>query len=96
LLSSLSVSGRRVVVTPGLIELGTEQRSQNEVLAREVARRGVELVVVGRTNRGALTHGYARDVPWCRVREDAVAWVRGSLTAGDAVLYLNDLPDQYP
>jgi len=31
-----------------------------------------------------------------RVRDDAVAWVRESLVAGDAVLYLNDLPDQYP
>jgi hypothetical protein len=29
-------------------------------------------------------------------RAAAVAWVRQELQAGDAVLYENDLPDQYP
>lgn len=29
-------------------------------------------------------------------REEAVAWVRGHLGPGDAVLYENDLPDHYP
>jgi UDP-N-acetylmuramoyl-tripeptide--D-alanyl-D-alanine ligase len=29
-------------------------------------------------------------------REDAVAWVRSHLSAGDVVLYENDLPDHYP
>lgn len=96
LLSSLSVTGRRVVVTPGLIELGAEQSARNEELAREVDRRGIELVVVARTNHAALSRGYGPRVRWFRVRDDAVTWVRESLHAGDAVLYLNDLPDQYP
>ena len=95
-LSVLTLTGRRVVVTPGLIELGVEQNDQNEELAREVARRGAQLAIVGRTNVGALSVGFGSDAPQFRVRDDAVAWVRESLVAGDAVLYLNDLPDQYP
>ena len=96
LLSALSVPGRRVMVTPGLVELGHEQRARNEELARDARRRGVELVVVARTNLAALARGYGAPVRGFRVRDDAVAWVRESLAAGDAVLYLNDLPDQYP
>ncbi|MDE3138501.1 MAG: UDP-N-acetylmuramoyl-tripeptide--D-alanyl-D-alanine ligase [Acidobacteriota bacterium] len=95
-LSALAVPGRRVAVTPGLIELGAEQGARNEELARDVHQRGVELVVVARTNLAALTRGYGSAVRRFRVRDEAVAWVRASLRAGDAVLYLNDLPDQYP
>jgi UDP-N-acetylmuramoyl-tripeptide--D-alanyl-D-alanine ligase len=95
-LTGLHLPGRRVVVTPGLIELGVEQSDQNEELARDIARREVELVIVGRTNFGALSHGYGHDARHFRVRDDAVAWVRESLVAGDGVLYLNDLPDHYP
>ncbi|MBW4030317.1 MAG: UDP-N-acetylmuramoyl-tripeptide--D-alanyl-D-alanine ligase [Acidobacteria bacterium] len=95
-LSRLPVLGRRVMVTPGLIELGVEQGARNEELASDARRRGVELVVVGRTNRSALSRGFGAPVREFRVRDGAVDWVRQSLGAGDAVLYLNDLPDQYP
>jgi UDP-N-acetylmuramoyl-tripeptide--D-alanyl-D-alanine ligase len=95
-LSGLDVVGRRVVVTPGLVELGVEQGPQNEALGREIAARHAELAIVGRTNAAGLTEGYGRDARYFKVRDDAVAWVRDSLVLGDAVLYLNDLPDHYP
>lgn len=95
-LDDVAPSARRVVVTPGLIELGERQANENEELAREIAQRGAELVIVGRTNVAALSGGYGRHAIRFKVRDDAVAWVRESLRAGDAVLYLNDLPDHYP
>jgi len=96
LLASLGVTGRRVVVTPGLIELGTEQFDANATLARDVRRVGAELVVVGRTNAASLERGFGTKVRRFARREQAVAWVRATLTKGDGVLYLNDLPDHYP
>jgi UDP-N-acetylmuramoyl-tripeptide--D-alanyl-D-alanine ligase len=100
--------GRAVVVTPGMVELGGRQRPENEAFAAEVADIATDLVVVGTTNRRALLAGAApagrpvdpRGRPF-RVttvpsRAAAVAWVRQELQAGDAVLYENDLPDQYP
>jgi UDP-N-acetylmuramoyl-tripeptide--D-alanyl-D-alanine ligase len=96
LLTRAARGGRLVVVTPGLIELGERQGPENEELAREIDRRGAELAVVGRTNVVALCEGYTKEARRFKVRDDAVAWVRGSLHAGDAVLYLNDLPDHYP
>lgn len=96
IISSLGLSGRRVVVTPGLIELGRDQYRENLDLGRKVAAQGAELVVVGRTNVRSLQVGYQNSVRRFDVREQAVAWVRSSLVPGDGVLYLNDLPDHYP
>ena len=88
--------GRRVVVTPGLIELGEFQGRDNENLAREISQRGDQLAIVGRTNVAALDRGFARGAECFKRRDEAVAWVRSTLGPGDAVLYLNDLPDHYP
>jgi UDP-N-acetylmuramoyl-tripeptide--D-alanyl-D-alanine ligase len=96
LLTSLPLSGRRVVVTPGLIELGSDQYGENLSLAQKVAAYGGELVVVGRTNAKSLQVGYQKPVRRFNTRDEAVTWVRSSLVTGDGVLYLNDLPDHYP
>jgi UDP-N-acetylmuramoyl-tripeptide--D-alanyl-D-alanine ligase len=96
LLGSLPITGRRVVVTPGLIELGDEQYGANMELARRAAAMSVLLVVVGRTNVKPLQVGYFAPMQRFDTREEAVAWVRATLVPGDGVLYLNDLPDHYP
>ncbi len=51
---------------------------------------------MARTNVVALQTGYDRPVQRFDKRDDAVKWVRSQLRGGDAVLYLNDLPDHYP
>jgi UDP-N-acetylmuramoyl-tripeptide--D-alanyl-D-alanine ligase len=91
-------AGRRVVVTPGMVELGPIQADENTRFAHSVAEVGAELVVVGRVNRRALVAGYDAGRPPVIVKEraEAVAWVRSELGSGDAVLYENDLPDHYP
>lgn len=99
LVGNASPGGRLVVVTPGMVELGTIQDEANRVFAAEVVRAGAELVVVGWTNRRALLAGAAGDgtaAVAVATREEAVAWVRNHLEGGDAVLYENDLPDHYP
>ena len=98
LLANAGTTGRRVVVTPGMVELGRRQRGENTRFAEATSTIATDLVVVGRTNRRALREGAPpsvneRDVS---TREEAVAWVRSNLSAGDAVLYENDLPDHYP
>jgi UDP-N-acetylmuramoyl-tripeptide--D-alanyl-D-alanine ligase len=96
ILAHLSLPGRRVVVTPGLVELGREQYGENLALARKIAFNGAELVIVNRTNAVALTLGFAGPVRRFNTRDEAVTWVRSALVPGDGVLYLNDLPDHYP
>jgi UDP-N-acetylmuramoyl-tripeptide--D-alanyl-D-alanine ligase len=89
------VGHRAVVVTPGMVELGPRQAVENEAFGRDAASNASDVLVVGRTNRAALLRGAprARSV---RRRDDAVTWVRSTLTHGDVVLYENDLPDHYP
>ena len=93
--------GQRVVVTPGMVELGPTQFEENAGFAEAAARVATELVVVANTNRRALSAGAAR-VPGGAVvvtaarLDEAVDHVRASLGPGDAVLYENDLPDHFP
>lgn len=99
LLSAGEPSGRRTVVTPGMVELGPQQHEANRRFAEAAAEVADHLVIVGRANRRALLSG-ARGGPAEVVlvdnRDQAVGWVRKHLRAGDAVLYENDLPDHYP
>jgi len=90
---------RRFVVTPGMIELGPEQRVANAEFAREAGAIADLVIVVGRTNKKALLQGL-NGAP-CAVqcfdtRDEAVAFIRTTVHARDAVLYENDLPDHYP
>jgi len=94
-------AGRRVLVTPGMVELGRTQRAENAALAESAAGVVSDVVVVGRTNRVALVEGCHRvarppAVKLVRTREEAVTWARAHLGPGDAVLFENDLPDHFP
>ncbi len=100
-LSSEAPAGRRVVVTPGMVELGRTQFDENAALGEAAAAVASDLVVVARTNRRALLEGGRRAAGGATIvtvdrLDDAVGWVRGRLGDGDAVLYENDLPDHFP
>jgi UDP-N-acetylmuramoyl-tripeptide--D-alanyl-D-alanine ligase len=90
---------RAVVVTPGMVELGALQPEENRTFAAAADDAASDLVIVGETNRRWLQAGAAhRDIRihLAATRDQAVDWVRATLTDGDVVLYENDLPDHYP
>ena len=96
-------SGKRVVVTPGMVELGGRQEQENAAFAAEAATIATQFVVVGFTNRTALLSGARSAPPHGRAEilvadthEWAVEWVRANTASGDVVLYENQLPDHYP
>ncbi len=98
LLDSLEAA-QRAVVTPGMVELGSEQTRANAAFAAAAANVADHLVIVNETNRASLTSGAAAGrcaVHYAPNRDAAVRWVRHNLRSGDAVLYENDLPDHYP
>jgi UDP-N-acetylmuramoyl-tripeptide--D-alanyl-D-alanine ligase len=100
LLERLGPEGaRRVVVTPGMVELGVRQHEENARFAQAAAKVATHLIVVGHTNAAALLEGAAggsAHVVRVATREQAVAWVTDHIESGDVVLYENDLPDHYP
>ena len=93
--------GRRIVITPGMIELGERQHELNAELGRHIAANADIAVVVGRYNRDAITEGIeATAVTACETHTvDTFAEAQALLTniarAGDVVLYENDLPDTF-
>ena len=97
-----AVAGRRVVVTPGMFELGPLQFEANEKWAQEIVGAGAELVITGFSNRHALRRGGAgvagAGIPpvWMRDRSSALEYLRPRLGQDDGVLWENDLPDHYP
>jgi UDP-N-acetylmuramoyl-tripeptide--D-alanyl-D-alanine ligase len=86
----------RVVVTPGIIELGDRQFEENLRFGQRAAAVADVLVVVAKTNREAIMAG-ARDggaeVVTVDSLMDATARLKTILGQGDVVLFENDLPD---
>ncbi len=93
--------GRRVVVTPGMIELGRRQEHHNRELGRRMASSCDWAIVVGEYNRAAIVEGLREGgfdegrIYLAPTFADATARLATLLAAGDAVLYENDLPDTF-
>ena len=91
--------GPLLVVTPGMVELGSVQAIRNEAFAAQVAEAGGQVLTVARTNRTALVQGAARGgkpaMSFDR-RSDAVEVAIDQAGDRGVILYENDLPDHYP
>ncbi len=90
---------RRILMTPGMIELGDQQYEQNKRLAK-IASGVVDLaIVVGTVNREALLAGlheggFAADsIVTAESRDEAFGFLASIQSGGDLVLIENDLGD---
>jgi UDP-N-acetylmuramoyl-tripeptide--D-alanyl-D-alanine ligase len=90
---------RKVVVTPGMIELGPMQPAANREFGRLAARVADTLIVVAKVNREAIVAGASEasgaDVVVVDSLDQASERLRSLVQTGDVVLFENDLPDQY-
>lgn len=93
--------GKRIIVTPGMIELGERQFDLNRELGEHIGGNVDVAVVVGNYNREALSKGIektAGEVTALHIVDsfnDAQKLLSGMLAPGDTVLYENDLPDTF-
>ncbi len=86
--------GPLVVVTPGMIELGSVQADRNRAFAEAIAQAGGTLCAVGYTNRAALRQGNPEAL-WFRHRTEAMTEALKRAGATGVILVENDLPDHY-
>lgn len=92
-------SGRRLLVTPGMVELGDLMESGNRELGVEAAQYASEVILVGERQTRPLREGLLQaafppeQLQVMSSLQEAVAWYEENLSAGDAVLFLNDLPE---
>lgn len=91
---------RKLVVSPGIVELGELQFAANERFGEHAASVADAVIVVARLNREAIVSGAAKAGNGAQVipvdsLEQATRELSGLLAPGDVVLFENDLPDQY-
>lgn len=96
-------SGRRIIITPGMIELGDREFEENKAFGEHIAKSGIEMaILVGKAQTAAIREGIeSADVE----NKPEVRTVKSLFEAndlletegepGDVVLYENDLPDSY-
>ena len=94
---------RRILVTPGMIELGEKQFELNKEAARSAAKIADYVIVVGETNKKPFEEGlkevygddYISKVYEVIDLEAAKSKISELAIANSAVLLENDLPDHY-
>jgi UDP-N-acetylmuramoyl-tripeptide--D-alanyl-D-alanine ligase len=93
--------GRRIVVTPGMIELGAQQDAENRAWGAYMAGRVDHVYLVGAAQtkpiyEGLLSEGFPVEaIHVVDQFQDARAALLDAAQPGDVVLYENDLPDQF-
>jgi len=94
--------GRRVIVTPGMVEMGEQQWTANKTFGTHIAEHGIDLaVLIGDEQTAAIREGLTdANYPEEHVKVfpslfEAQDFLKQHLRSGDVVLYENDLPDQY-
>lgn len=99
---SMMTGGKRIVITPGMIELGDKQEYYNEKFGEHIAETCDVAIIVGQYNRNAIVKGI-KSKGWNEGEKlivtdtfnEAQAMLAGIATKGDTVLYENDLPDTF-
>lgn len=92
--------GLRIVITPGMIELGTDQERLNREFGKKIAASADIAVVVGQYNREAILGGISEGEgsPQVKVVDtfaEGQQYLNNIMRSGDTILYENDLPDTF-
>ena len=97
----MMTGGRRIIVTPGMIELGDRQEELNEIFGEHIASSADIAIIVGAYNRDAIVagveNGKNRIARLHKVDSfnEAQQLLATMLQPGDTILYENDLPDTF-
>jgi UDP-N-acetylmuramoyl-tripeptide--D-alanyl-D-alanine ligase len=99
LLSSFETEGKKYLITPGMIELGSDQFTYNYEFAHNASSIIDEALVVGFTNKVSLMLSFEDNnipVKFFKNRDLAVSYLNSVVKDDDVVLFENDLPDHHP
>lgn len=95
-------SGRRIIITPGMIELGKLQEEKNREFGKQIGEAALDLVIlVGKKQTKAIREGIEstdysmENVKIASSLYEANRIMQDFAKSGDVVLYENDLPDSF-
>lgn len=98
---AMEKENKRIVITPGFVEMGTRQYDANKELGHNIAQSCDYAIIVNATNREAIAAGIAEGgmKTDCVFLADSLQTAHKHLATilktGDVVLYENDLPDNF-
>jgi len=93
--------GRRVIVTPGMVELGEKEADYNRAFGVQMASSCDVAVLIGKKHTLPIREGLGqggfdeKNIHVFSSLNEATVWLRGEMKQGDFILYENDLPDNY-
>lgn len=96
-----SFQGRKIVITPGFVEMGKEQSSANFRLGAEIADVADYVIIMNETNKnellsGLISHNFnQKRVFFAKSRQQQKEMLAKLLCQGAVVLFENDLPDNF-
>jgi len=100
-LSMFNDAEKRVVQTPGIVELGPYSESINTNFAKRIAKVATDVIIVNDANKQVLMCGL-EDAGFDKERifqakslDDAMKLYQSILKSGDVLLLANDLPDLF-
>jgi UDP-N-acetylmuramoyl-tripeptide--D-alanyl-D-alanine ligase len=98
---AMMTEGRRIIITPGMIELGESQFELNKAFGQHMAHCSDLALIIGEYNKKAILQGLEDEgMPSEKVLTfstfiDAYNYVLSIFAHGDTVLIENDLPDTF-
>ncbi len=96
-----SFEGRKIIVTPGLVELGRVESLENFRFGRRIAKVVDYAILVGDTNAykirdGLLDEGFPLDkIIMVKDLSEGIKSLSKMSKEGDVILFENDLPDKF-
>lgn len=93
--------GKKILVTPGMVELGEREYDENMHFGSEAAKVCDHIILVGRTRTAPILDGLKnenypdRKISIVNNLDEAQDQLQARLKPGDVVLFENDLPDNY-
>lgn len=96
-----SFTGRKIVLTPGLVELGKMENVVNLEFGKTLAKHADIVIVIGKHNaemiiNGLIDGGMAREnIKFAKTLNKGNIILNEIVNEGDVVLFENDLPDNY-
>lgn len=94
-------SKNKIVITPGLVELGFKEREENVNFGRNISNVATHVILVNQTNQEAIVEGLLEnDFPEENIIKvgtiiEAKLKLKEIAKRGDTILFANDLPDNY-
>ena len=93
--------GRRILVTPGMVELGEQEAELNRQFGREIVGCADIVFLIGPKHSEPIADGLRgagfpeENLLIMRSLEECTRKLNGMMRSGDVILYENDLPDNY-